>query len=244
MNRTANIAFQRRLFLAFVALLLGGGPGGRPASAQSGVDDRKLVVLSREKATRFIVQQPIPEYPTLARMNYIQGKVRVVATVGQDGNVSEVHAVQGHPFLALAALKAVSNWLFRPAGQRSGPPEFMTFVDVHFSLHFRQLEQVPREPERDLKRQIQPPELLDRPADSSHASHVRLRVLVGPEGDALDSLPLDGGTRLLGRARRIVEGWRFQPARWGALPVPWYLDVDVPVDSWPAAQSAADTASR
>ena len=72
MNRTANIAFQRRLFLAFVALLLGGGPGGRPASAQSGVDDRKLVVLSREKATRFIVQQPIPEYPTLARMNYIQ----------------------------------------------------------------------------------------------------------------------------------------------------------------------------
>jgi TonB family protein len=232
------------MFLAFAALLLGGGSGARATFAQSGVDDRNRVVLDQKKAIQFLVQQPVPEYPALARMNYIQGKVRVLVAVGEDGSVSEVHVVKGHPFLALAALKAVSNWLYRPAGQRSGPPEFMTFVDVRFSLRVRRLEQVPREPERDLKRQVQPPKLLERPADSSHATHVRLRVLVGPEGDAVDSLLLDGGTQLLGKARRIVDGWRFQPARWGTLPVPWYLDVDVPVETWPAAQSAADTAGR
>jgi len=229
------------MFLALAALLLGGGSGVGAAFAQWGGEDRNLVVLDQKKAIQLLVQQPVPEYPPLARMNYIQGKVRVLLAVGEDGSVSEVHVVKGHPFLALAALKAVSNWLFRPAGQRNGPPEFMTFVDVRFSLRVRRLDQVPREPERDLKRQVQPPRLLARPADSLHATHVRLRVLVGPDGEAVDSLPLDRGTRLLGKARRVVDGWRFQPARWGALPVPWYLDVDVPVETWPAAQSAADT---
>jgi TonB family protein len=177
-------------------------------------------------------------------MNYIQGKVRVLVTVGEDGNVSEVHVVKGHPFLALAVLKAVSNWVYQPAGQRRGPREFMTFVDVQFSLQFKQIEQMPREPELDLKRQIHPPKLLEKLADFSHAIHVPLRVLVGPEGDAVDSLPLEGDSTLLAKARRIVDGWRFQPAHWGTLPVPWYLDVDVPVETWPAAQTAADAGGR
>ncbi|MBZ5545562.1 MAG: energy transducer TonB [Acidobacteriia bacterium] len=244
MNRTAEIALERRVFFAFVALLTGAGPGGRWAIAQSVAEKPNLLVLKKKEATRFILKQPTPEYPALARMNYIQGNVRVLVTVGEDGNVSEVHVVTGHPFLALAALKAVSNWVYEPAGQRRGPREFMTFVDVRFSLQFKQTEQMPRTPERDLKRQIHPPKLLEKPADSSHAIHVPLRVLVGPEGDAVDSLPLEAGSPLLAKARRIVDGWRFQPARWGTLPVPWYLDVDVPVESWPAAQTAADTAGR
>jgi len=223
---------------------MGVGLGGRPAAAQSLVGEHSLVVLNQKEAIQFLVRQPTPEYPALAKMNYIQGNVRVLATVSEDGNVSEVHAMSGHPFLALAALKAVSNWLFRPARLRNGPSEFMALVDVHFSLRPRKIEQMPREPERDLRRQVHPPKLLEKPTDSFHATHVRLRVLVGPDGDAVDSLPIDGGTQLLTKARRIVDGWKFQPARWGALPVPWYLDVDVPVESWPAAQSAADAAGR
>jgi TonB family protein len=229
---------------ASVALLMGVGLGGRPAAAQSLVVAHSPVVLKQQEAIRFLVRQPAPQYPVLAKMNYIQGNVRVLATVSEDGNVSEVHAMSGHPFLALAALKAVSNWLFRPARLRNGPAEFMTLVDVHFLLHARKITQMPREPERDLRRQVLPPKLLEQPAAPFHATHVRLRVLVGPDGDAVDSLPIGAGTRLLTKARRIVDGWKFQPARWGALPVPWYLDVDVPVESWPAAQSAADAPGR
>jgi TonB family protein len=239
-----KLALKCRFCVASAALLMGVGLGGRPAAAQSLVGEHSLVVLNQKEAIQFLVRQPTPEYPALAKMNYIQGNVRVLATVSEDGNVSEVHAMSGHPFLALAALKAVSNWLFRPARLRNGPSEFMALVDVHFSLRPRKIEQMPREPERDLRRQVHPPKLLEKPTDSFHATHVRLRVLVGPDGDAVDSLPIDGGTQLLTKARRIVDGWKFQPARWGALPVPWYLDVDVPVESWPAAQSAADAAGR
>jgi TonB family protein len=220
------------------------GLGGQRASAQPAPDKPDLVVLKQKAASRFILRQPAPKYPAVARMNYIQGKVRMLATVGEDGNVLEVHALEGHPFLALAALKAVSNWLYRPADQRNGPREFLTIVEVHFSLHFKRLEQVPSTPERDLKRQIHPPKLLERPADSAHAVHVPLRVLVDSQGDAVDSLPLEEGSPLLAKARRIVDGWRFQPARWGALRVPWYLDVDVPVETLSAMQSAAETGGR
>lgn len=240
----ASSALARQFLFASLALLMGVGLGARRASAQTVGDEHDLVVLNEKRAHKLLLRQSTPEYPTLAKMNYIQGNVRVLATVGEDGNVSEVHVVRGHPFLALAALKAVSSWLFRPALLRSGPPEFMTFVDVHFALHSRKIERMPREPERDLGRQVQPPKLLEKPTDSLRATHVRLRVLVGPEGDALDSLPLDESAWLLAKARRIVDSWRFQPARWGALPVPWYLDVDVPVESWPAARSAVDTAGR
>jgi hypothetical protein len=105
---------------------------------------------------------------------------------------------------------------------------------------------MPSQPERDLKRQIHPPKLLEDPEaeGSHHAPHVRLRILVGPEGDVVDSLPLGGAGPLLAQARRIVDCWKFQPAHWGALPVPWYLDVDVPVENWPRAQCAAETAGH
>jgi len=238
------MALARGCLFACLALLVALSPAGQRASAQSVPSQPNLTVLNKKIAAQFILQQPAPEYPAVARLNYIQGKVRILVTVGEDGNVLEVHALKGHPFLALAALKAVSNWLYRPADQRSGPREFMTLVDVQFSLHFKQIEQVPRTPESDLKRQIHPPELLETPARSSHTLHVPLRVLVGPQGDAVDSLPLEEASPLLAKARRIVDGWRFQPARWGTLPVPWYLDVDVPVDAWPGVQSAAEAGGR
>jgi TonB family protein len=244
LNRTAKITLAGESSFVCLALLVTVGVGGQRASAQSAPNQPGMVVLKKKVAARFILKQPAPKYPALARLNYIQGKVRVLVTVGEDGNVLEVHALKGHPFLALAALKAVSNWLYRPADQRNGPREFMTVVEVQFSLRFKQIEQVPRTPESDLKRQIHPPELLEKPAATSNAIHVSLRVLVGPQGDAVDSLPLEEATPLLAKARRIVDGWRFQPARWGTLPVPWYLDVDVPVDTWPAVQSAAEVGGR
>ena len=240
----AKMALARRGSFAAAALLLTMGLGGQRAAAQSAPDKPNLVVLKRRVASRFILRHPAPKYPAVARMNYIQGKVRMLVTVGEDGKVLEVHALKGHPFLALAALKAVSNWLYRPANQRNGLREFMTVVEVRFSLRFKHLEQVPSTPKRDLKRQIRPPKLLEKPASSSQAVHVPLRVLVDAQGDAVDSVPLEEGSPLLAEARRVVDGWRFQPARWGALPVPWYLDVDVPVETWSAMECAAEAGGR
>jgi len=49
-----------------------------------------------------------------------------------------------------------------------------------------------------------------------------------------------GAASLIDEARDNVSHWKFRPARWGTLPVPWYFDADVPVQGWHALRSAAD----
>jgi outer membrane biosynthesis protein TonB len=45
------------------------------------------------------------------------GVVRIVATVGPDGNVKRVEPVGGSPLLVEAAEQAVSLWKFTPGGE-------------------------------------------------------------------------------------------------------------------------------
>ena len=215
-----------------------------PAAGQVPSDDADPVFLDARRAAKFAVRQEKPEYPPLAKLNYIQGLVRVQVVVTKEGRVQEAHVVRGHPFLAVAALKAIRNWLFRPAKARPGPEEFQTYVDVNFSLRFKKIDQVPRQPEKDLTRQVRPPEVLERSAGSANAASVRLRLLVSSEGRILDSQVLEGRARYVAEARQLVAHWKFRPARWGALPVPWYLDVEVPVEGWPAARAAADACGQ
>jgi TonB family protein len=210
-----------------------------PAAGQTPADEAGPVFLEAGKAAKFVLQEEPPEYPLLAKLNYIQGPVRVQVVVSKEGQVQEAHVVRGHPFLAVAALKAIRNWLFRPAKARSGPEEFQTLVDVKFSLRLRKNAHFPPQPEQDLTRQIRPPEVLGRVAGSASAASVRLRLLVSSEGRVVDAQFLRGCAPCVAEARRIAAHWTFRPARWGALPVPWYLDVEVPVESWPAARSAA-----
>ncbi|MBZ5514254.1 MAG: energy transducer TonB [Acidobacteriia bacterium] len=237
----ARIAFHQGFLLAPLALLLGLAPNVRLVAAETLTDAQDLTVLTEKKATKLLVKQQVPEYPAVARVNFIQGDVRVIATVDEAGTVSEVHVVSGHPFLALAALKAVGKWLFLPAHKRQGPREFRTYLDIRFALRSNRIEEMPPEPERDLKRQIRPPVLLERLSHPFHAISIPLRVLVGPKGEVVDSVPLEAAIAGLAEARRIVDRWKFQPARWGALAVPWYLDVDVPVERWSAARTPGDS---
>ncbi len=210
-------------------------------SGQTRMRESDLPRLSPKAATKLLLQQDPPDYPPVAKMNYIQGKVHLLAVVNSTGAVAEAHVVDGHPLLAAAALKAVRHWLFRPAKSRPGPPQFQTLLDVHFSLFTKKIDQFPSTPESDLRRQIHPPELVQESAGSRAGNTVRLRVLVGDDGHALDSSLLGSSTSHLEEARGIVEHWNFRPARWGTLHVPWYLDLDVPIDSWPTtAQGGAD----
>jgi hypothetical protein len=65
-----------------------------------------------------------------------------------------------------------------------------------------------------------------------------MRVLVGDDGRALDSSLVSGPIGLFESAQNKVTQWRFQPARWGNLAVPWYLDLDVPVGSQGPSRAA------
>jgi len=230
--------------LLSAAVLAQGVLGPIPARGQASADPQNLEIVPAKKAHKLILKQHTPDYPAIAKINYIQGRVRVQAIVDSGGEVAEAHVVKGHPFLAVAALRAIRDWLFKPARSRAGPEKFQTFVDVNFALHTRKVIQLPDKPEMDLKRQVHPPELLDKLPNTDSADIVRMRILVSSEGRVLDSLPLLPSANHLREARRIIANWTFRPARWGAMAVPWYLEVDVPVETWPAAQGGADPGGR
>jgi len=197
--------------------------------AQTGSPAPDSVLLDSKSASRMLLSEVKPEYPALAKVNYIQGAVRMQLRVSREGQVAEAHVVRGHPFLAEAALQAVRRWMYRPLKRGSQATEFSTFVDVRFALHGKKIDQMPPQPERDLDRQVRPPVLLRKPAGSWSPGSVRMRVLVGAKGQTLDSEPLAGTPSHFAAARHQVEQWTFRPARWGNHPVPWYLDVDVRV---------------
>ncbi len=209
------------------------------AEAQTRSPAPNPIVLDNRTASRLILTQVKPEYPPLAKHNYIQGQVRMQVMVTREGRVREVHVVHGHPFLAASALKAVRRWLYRPFRTGSEPAEFLTVVEVNFALHIKNIEQLPRQPERDLNRQVRPAEILEKPAALAPTATVRLRVLVSDEGRVIDSNPVAGFASYFDAARKNVERWKFKPARWGTLPVPWYLDVDVPVETGPPSGARA-----
>jgi TonB family protein len=201
-----------------------------PVTAQSEAVSQRPVELNRKIATRLLVSQVEPEYPSIARVNYIRGQVRMLVTVTRSGRVSFAHVLQGHPFLAASALQAIRQWVYHPLVTASGPAEFQTMVDVNFTLRNIRADRLPPDPYQDLDRQVRPPEALGMPPDATAVDCVRMRVLVNDRGHAIDATPLTGRPSLFRAARQRIEGWEFRPARWGNLKVPWYLDVTVPMD--------------
>ena len=207
------------------------------AAAQSKSSNADPVILNRKDAANLVVAQAKPDYPPLAKVNYIQGRVRMQVLVSSEGKVTEANVVQGHPFLAVAALSAVRQWHYRPLLSPSGPIPFVTMVEVNFTLRNIQLDKLPPEAVKDLNKQVRPPQVLDKPSVQSHLVH--LRVLVNEEGQVIDVNPVDGFPAHYDATMKMAGLFRFEPARWGTITVPWYLDVDIPMEGTPVPVPAS-----
>ena len=70
----------------------------------------------------------------LARQARIQGVVRFNLIIAQDGHVSNIALVNGHPLLVPAAQEAVKQWVYRPTLLNGDPVEVATVVDINFML--------------------------------------------------------------------------------------------------------------
>ena len=205
------------------------------AWAQRAEGGQQLPVLDAKKATGLLLNQTPPEYPTLAKVNYIQGRVRVRLVVSAVGSVVEAHVLSGNPLLAAAVLDRVRMWRYRPYVAQGGSTSFETAVDVNFALRIKNMDLGPTQAESDFRRQVKPPEVLARPEEAAPTDpSVRLRLLVNAEGKVIDLAFLSGVPSLFEGAKKAIERWSFRPARWGALSVPWYLEVDVPVYNAPS----------
>jgi TonB family protein len=75
-----------------------------------------------------------PEYPANARSQHIQGDVILAVTIDKEGNTASIKTIQGDPLLVAAAIKAVSQWKYRPYVLNGDPVELETTIKIAF--HF------------------------------------------------------------------------------------------------------------
>ena len=81
-----------------------------------------------------LIHRVAPVYPKLAIQAHIQGDVKVVAVIDEDGSVRRLRLISGHPFLVNAAMDAVKLWRYRPARENGVPVEAAVFVTVPFRI--------------------------------------------------------------------------------------------------------------
>jgi len=236
----ANNPSQRRHFWAGVAAGLLCLAGLAPAAAQVPAVPEAPLVVGAGQATRLLIKQVKPDYPPLARVNFIEGQVNIEMLVSDEGRVARAHVLEGNAILAAAALRAVRRWLYKPLVTARGPIAFLTTVKLNFTLRIKTLDQRPIHPERDLASQVKPPAVLSRVVDPGCTSFVHMRVLLSDEGQVIDTQPLQGPPARFEGARKTVEQWTFGPARWGTMYLPWYLEVDVPVADSTVRSASAD----
>lgn len=135
--------------------VVGGVPGGVPGGQIGGVlggviggvfssaappppppkatTPKRIRVGGQVEAARLIFQ-PKPEYPPLAKMARIQGRVLLEAIISKDGTIQDLKILSGHPLLVKPAMEAVARWRYQPTLLNGEPVEVVTEIEVNFTL--------------------------------------------------------------------------------------------------------------
>ena len=80
---------------------------------------------TQSELNRRVKSQVAPVYPELARRINVKGTVKLMVTVGTNGNVKSTKVVGGHPLLVSASEDAMRRWKFEPGAEEStGVVEF------------------------------------------------------------------------------------------------------------------------
>jgi TonB family protein len=90
--------------------------------------------ITKENADEHLVKRIEPDYPPLAKAARIQGKVLLKATISEDGDVTAVNVVSGHPMLIPSAVEAVKKWHYKPFLVDGQAAVVRTEIEVPFSL--------------------------------------------------------------------------------------------------------------
>jgi periplasmic protein TonB len=90
--------------------------------------------VSSGVAHGMLIHRVSPEYPQVARVARVEGRVILQATIGKDGSVQNLRLVSGHPLLVQAAIDAVKQWLYKPYYLSGEPVEADTTIIVNFTL--------------------------------------------------------------------------------------------------------------
>lgn len=107
------------------------------ANAAPAVTDEVELVTEAPKFGAAYLQNPAPDYPSLARRKGEQGRVLLQVLVSETGKAEKVQIDTGSGYSSLdqAALEAVKKWSFIPAKKGNRPVSAYVIVPVRFSLN-------------------------------------------------------------------------------------------------------------
>jgi TonB family protein len=107
-----------------------------PQAAKSGSGDENVGVVhvTKDKLTGGgLIRKVNPVYPEMARKKGIAGNVKLMVTIGTDGQIHDVQPVSGPKELVPAAIEAVKQWLYNPFLMDGKPVEVRTDINVKFA---------------------------------------------------------------------------------------------------------------
>lgn len=90
--------------------------------------------ISEGVAAANLIRKVLPEYPKLARDVRVEGIVHFRALINENGQITNLELLSGHPLLVPAARAAVLEWRFRPTLLNGRPIAVVTEISVNFKL--------------------------------------------------------------------------------------------------------------
>jgi len=95
----------------------------------------KAVFLDTEFVKGRVLSKVEPRYPEISKQNHVAGTVVMRAIIGYDGRIQSLHLIPAPDAnLAIAAIKAVRNWTYKPYLLNGVPAEVETVITVTFDL--------------------------------------------------------------------------------------------------------------
>jgi TonB family protein len=104
------------------------------ASDSPAADAKKAVKLGGNVVAGRILKRVAPIYPDDARRNYVQGTVRLLALIQEDGTIVELRVAKGVCSLSKAAMDAIKQWRYQPFVLNGRNVRVFTTIETTFTL--------------------------------------------------------------------------------------------------------------
>jgi TonB family protein len=109
-------------------------PPPPPGASQARMEAPGAIRVSGESQQAKLVKQVPPVYPEAARQAGTSGIVRLGVIITKEGRIRDIQVMTGPGRdLDVAAMQAVSQWVYQPTLLNGEPAEVVTTVDVSFA---------------------------------------------------------------------------------------------------------------
>jgi protein TonB len=96
--------------------------------------ESKVIPVSSSLQESKLIFKVDPIYPGIAIHARVSGTVILVATIDEEGNVTDLKVLAGHPLLTKSAVEAVSRWKYSPTILNGEPVKVSATVTVVFRI--------------------------------------------------------------------------------------------------------------